>query len=57
MNLSQFFAMGGYAFYVWTAYGATALVLTLNVLAARRRNKAVRRELQNLDRLNLSEPE
>ena len=32
MNLESFFAMGGYAFYVWTAYGVTFLVLLLNIL-------------------------
>jgi heme exporter protein D len=32
MTLQAFFAMGGYAFYVWTAYGLTLMVLVLNVL-------------------------
>ena len=32
MNLESFFAMGGYAFYVWTAYGVTFFVLLLNIL-------------------------
>jgi heme exporter protein CcmD len=36
MDLQEFFRMGGYAGYVWTAYGLTALVLLLNWLAARR---------------------
>jgi heme exporter protein CcmD len=36
MDLQEFFRMGGYAAYVWTAYGLTALVLLLNWLAARR---------------------
>jgi len=37
MDLQDFFRMGGYAGYVWTAYGLTALVLFLNWLGARRR--------------------
>jgi heme exporter protein D len=38
MNWEDFFAMGGYAFYVWTAYGLMAAVLILNlVLPLRRR--------------------
>ena len=32
-NLHDFLAMGGYAPYVWPAYGLTLLVLTLNILA------------------------
>ncbi len=36
MDLQEFFRMGGYAGYVWTAYGLTALVLFLNWRAARR---------------------
>ncbi len=37
MDLQEFLRMGGYAGYVWTAYGLTALVLFLNWLGARRR--------------------
>ncbi|RPI16808.1 MAG: heme exporter protein CcmD [Lysobacterales bacterium] len=37
MNLQDFFQMGGYAGYVWSAYGLTALVLVLNWVGARRR--------------------
>ena len=31
-SVSEFFAMGGYAFYVWTAYGIVTLVLVLNLI-------------------------
>ena len=30
--MAEFLHMGGYAFYVWTSYGITALVLLLNLL-------------------------
>ena len=36
MDLAEFLRMGGYAGYVWSAYGLTALVLLLNWIAARR---------------------
>jgi len=36
MDLQEFLKMGGYAGYVWTAYGLTALVLALNWWSARR---------------------
>ena len=29
---SEFFAMGGYAFYVWTSYGIALLVLIYNIV-------------------------
>ena len=57
MNWSEFFAMGGYGLHVWGSYGMTALVLAFNVLAARRREKNVRRELEATMRLNQAESE
>lgn len=39
--MSEFFAMGGYASYVWGSFAAAAAVLVWNVLAP----KARRREL------------
>lgn len=32
MTLSEFFYMGGYAFYVWTSYGLTFVVLLANII-------------------------
>jgi heme exporter protein D len=31
-SLQEFFAMGGYAFYVWTSYGLTLVVLLANII-------------------------
>jgi heme exporter protein D len=42
MNLGEFLAMGGYAFYVWGSYLVTAALLTLEVVAVRARLKAAR---------------
>jgi heme exporter protein CcmD len=36
MDLQKFFEMGGYAQFVWPAYGLTALVLVWNWWSARR---------------------
>ena len=38
---SEFFAMGGYALYVWSSFGVCALVLLLEPLVIRARNKTV----------------
>jgi heme exporter protein D len=43
--MSEFFAMGGYAFYVWTSYLLTALVLGANILAPWLALKRLRRRL------------
>ncbi|MDH3690630.1 MAG: heme exporter protein CcmD [Gammaproteobacteria bacterium] len=34
MSLSEFFHMGGYAFYVWASYGLALVVLIANVLVS-----------------------
>jgi heme exporter protein D len=57
MNWSEFFAMGGYGLYVWGSYGMAALVLVFNVLAAHWREKNVRRELEEVTRLNQADTE
>ncbi|MHB8453652.1 MAG: heme exporter protein CcmD [Acidiferrobacterales bacterium] len=48
MNWSVFFAMGGYAVYVWSAYGFAALVLAWNLLSAVRKRKLAIRRLREL---------
>jgi heme exporter protein D len=43
---AEFFAMGGYALYVWCSFGICALVLLLESLAVRARHKSIIRRLQ-----------
>ena len=38
--MTDFLAMGGYAFYVWGAYGVTALVIVAEILTVRARRRA-----------------
>src|SRR4030095_3098978 len=42
MNWSEFFSMGGYAFYVWGSYITTLLVLGGEVVLLMKRQKALR---------------
>ncbi len=49
-SVSEFFAMGGYAFYVWGSFGATALIMALEVWQVRVRRRQILRNL-------LEEPE
>ena len=44
-SVGEFFAMGGYAFYVWGSFGACALLMLAEPLLARRRLSEVRRSL------------
>ena len=43
---SEFFAMGGYALYVWSSFGISALVLILEPLMVRSRFKTILRRLK-----------
>jgi heme exporter protein D len=47
---AEFFAMGGYALYVWSSFGVCAAVLLLELLSIRARRKAIIRRLK-LERL------
>ncbi|HEV8095270.1 MAG TPA: heme exporter protein CcmD [Burkholderiales bacterium] len=43
-SAAEFFAMGGYAFYVWGSFLATAVCITAELLLLRtRRSEALRR--------------
>lgn len=44
--MNEFFAMGGYAIYVWSSWGLTALVMTLNLLLPLRQCRKLRIELE-----------
>jgi heme exporter protein D len=37
--MSEFFAMGGYALYVWGSYGVTALLLAAEIFLLTRRSR------------------
>jgi heme exporter protein D len=39
-SAAEFFAMGGYAAYVWGSYGVTALCIAVEVFALLRRRRA-----------------
>jgi heme exporter protein D len=49
--MAEFFAMGGYAAYVWSAYGAAAVVLVGLVVATLARRRTSRRSLAVLEQL------
>lgn len=44
-TFSDFIAMGKYGFYVWLAYGVTALLLILLVIASNQKHKSVKKAI------------
>ena len=56
MTLEQFFHMGGYAFYVWTAYGAALVVLLLNLVLPIRRRMEVRKSIVRMIKQERAKP-
>ncbi len=46
-SVSEFLAMGGYAFYVWGSFGLTAAVVVGEVLLLRARRRHLLRTLRN----------
>lgn len=45
-SVSEFFAMGGYALYVWGSFGVTAAVMLVESLQIRRQRQELLRELR-----------
>lgn len=46
MNWSAFFAMNGYAFFVWGSYGVALFVIGVEIVLVRNRRKNALRELR-----------
>lgn len=45
-QFQQWFAMGGYSAYVWSAYGLVFAVLLMNFVITKMRGSRVRKKLQ-----------
>ena len=44
--MKEFFYIGGYGYYVWSAYGLSLVVLALNAITARSQLRRAGKELQ-----------
>jgi heme exporter protein D len=49
MSLADFFAMGGYGFYVWGAYTVSAILIAVEAVAVRWRLRAAREAARTAD--------
>ena len=45
-SAGEFFAMGGYAFYVWGSYAVTFLLIAVELVLVAARHRATRRALK-----------
>lgn len=52
-SANEFFAMGGYAFYVWGSYGVTALFLVLEVVLLLLRKRTIIQRLGRRIRMRI----
>ncbi len=56
MNWSEFFHMGGYAFFVWTSYALTLLVIVANIISpVMQRKKIIKRIKRAIKREKLQQ--
>lgn len=46
MNWAEFFAMNGYAFYIWGSYGVALFIFGVEIVLVRNRRKNALRELR-----------
>jgi heme exporter protein D len=54
MNWSEFFHMGGYAFFVWTSYALAFVIVVLNIVSPMvQRKKIIARIKRAIKRENL----
>lgn len=51
--VAHFFAMGGYALYVWGAYGVTAVVMLFEVLLLVHQKRTLWRRLGRITRMGM----
>jgi heme exporter protein D len=54
-GVSDFFAMGGYALYVWGSFGVTALLMLAEPLLLRNRYQTINQRLRRMARLQGAE--
>lgn len=45
-QLNEFLHMGGYAFYVWSSFGLSLVVMVWNIVLPRQREKQLIRDLK-----------
>lgn len=52
MEMADFFAMGGYGFYVWCSYGAAVLLIAAEIIIVLKRRREIFTRLRRWASLN-----
>ena len=52
MSLSEFFHAGGYGFYIWSSFGATALLMFGEIALLRQQRRTILKRLSRMLRMN-----
>ncbi|MBI3773746.1 MAG: heme exporter protein CcmD [Gammaproteobacteria bacterium] len=53
--MADFFAMGGYAFYIWGSFGVTLVLMIAEIVMVRRQHRTLRQRLGRMMRMNAGE--
>lgn len=55
MSVAEFFNMGGYALYVWSSFGVTAVLMLAEPILLRQRRRSVLQRVRRLHRIRSEE--
>ena len=55
MSMAEFFDMGGYALYVWSSFGVTAVLMVIEPIMLRSRKQSVLQRISRIIRMNSEE--
>lgn len=53
--MAEFFAMGGYAFYVWGSFGVTLVLMVAEIVMVRRQHRTLCQRLGRMIRMHAGE--
>lgn len=53
--MAEFFAMGGYAFYVWGSFGVALVLMVAEIIMVRRQHRTLRQRLGRMIRMHAGE--
>jgi len=51
-SITEFFEMGGYALYVWSSFGVTAVAMVAEPILLRNRRRELMKRLARIARMN-----
>jgi heme exporter protein D len=55
VSVAEFFNMGGYALYVWSSFGVTAVLMLAEPILLRQRRRSVLQRVRRLHRIQSEE--